>query len=280
MKNKGQLFFLLFIVSLFVLARTTCGSSDGNHTGYEYMPDMAHSVAYEANVNNYYYHNTWSDDSTYHAMAAPRKPVKGTIPRGYAGLNGRTGEVAEAVKANMQGTPMNSHVPYYYGNTEEERTRAMAEITSNPYKYISESEMAQGKTLYNTFCGICHGEKGDGNGYLVSDDNKDAKYPAAPSNYLLDEFMTASDGRYYHAIMHGKNVMGSYSDKINYKERWLVIHYIRSLQAKSLKKDYGFVYKDGELPGVDADANVASFDLEAADNLFEEAEEGIRSSNR
>ena len=271
MKNKGQLFFLLFIVALFVLARTTCNSSDGNNTGYEYMPDMAHSIAYEANTDNYYYHNTWSDDSTYHAMAAPRKPVKGTIPRGYAGLSGRTGEAAEAVAANLQGTPMNSFVPYYYEDTEEERARAMAEITSNPYKYISESEMAQGKVLYNTFCGICHGEKGDGNGYLVSEENKNAKYPAAPSNYLTEEFVNATDGRYYHAIMYGKNVMGGYKDKMNYKERWLVIHYIRSLQAKDQKQEYGFVYKDGELPGVDAEANVASFNLDAASQLLEDA---------
>ena len=38
--------------------------------------------------------------------------------------------------------------------------------------------------------------------------------------------------------MHGKNVMGGYSDKISYEERWNVIHYIRSLQAKELKLTY------------------------------------------
>jgi hypothetical protein len=39
--------------------------------------------------------------------------------------------------------------------------------------------------------------------------------------------------------MYGKNVMGGYSDKLNFEERWQVIHYIRSLQAssKSLKYD-------------------------------------------
>jgi len=38
--------------------------------------------------------------------------------------------------------------------------------------------------------------------------------------------------------MYGKNLMGSYKDKISYEERWQVIHYIRSLQAKSQKLDY------------------------------------------
>jgi hypothetical protein len=38
--------------------------------------------------------------------------------------------------------------------------------------------------------------------------------------------------------MYGKNLMGSYKDKISYEERWNVIHYIRSLQAKELKLEY------------------------------------------
>ena len=32
--------------------------------------------------------------------------------------------------------------------------------------------------------------------------------------------------------------MGSYKDKLSYEERWQVIHYIRSLQAKELKLEY------------------------------------------
>jgi hypothetical protein len=38
--------------------------------------------------------------------------------------------------------------------------------------------------------------------------------------------------------MYGKNAMGAYKDKISYEERWQVIHYIRSLQAKALKLAY------------------------------------------
>ena len=32
--------------------------------------------------------------------------------------------------------------------------------------------------------------------------------------------------------------MGPYSDKLNYQERWEVIHYIRSLQAGTKKLEY------------------------------------------
>ena len=47
-----------------------------------------------------------------------------------------------------------------------------------------------------------------------------------------------TNGRYYHSIMYGKNVMGAYADKISYEERWNVIHWIRALQAKEQGKDY------------------------------------------
>ena len=51
-------------------------------------------------------------------------------------------------------------------------------------------------------------------------------------------FIAASNGRFYHSIMQGRNLMGSYKDKLNYEERWQVIHYIRSLQAKATKTEY------------------------------------------
>ena len=133
--------------------------------------------------------------------------------------------------------PMNGSVPYYYADTEEERTRAMAEIQANPFPITAEG-LERGKELYDVFCGICHGAKADGNGWLVDEANANAVYPAAPANFLLDDHINSSNGRYYHAIMYGKNVMGSYSDKISYEERWQVIHYIRSLQAKEKKVEY------------------------------------------
>ena len=130
--------------------------------------------------------------------------------------------------------PVNGHVPYYYEDTEEERTRAMTEITTNPVPYTA-ADMAKSKELYEIYCGICHGDKGDGGGYLVRDGGV---YPAQPANFLLEEFVNASEGRYYHSIMYGKNVMGGYADKLSFEERWQVIHYIRSLQAAELGTTY------------------------------------------
>lgn len=216
--------FQLATVVVTMMLMYSCQQPEGNSTGSEYMPDMAHSAAYEANIYNYYYFNTWGTEAEYYGYAQPRLPVKGTVPRSLGNV------VSTAGIAGNQ--------TYMYGNTEEERARAMEEMINNPLP-ITTGGLAHGKELYNIYCGICHGEKGDGGGYLVRDDG--GVYPAQPANFLLDEHVTASNGRYYHAIMHGRNLMGAYKDKLNYEERWNVIHYIRSLQAKEMKKEYNEV---------------------------------------
>ncbi|MFK7948643.1 MAG: OmpA family protein [Saprospiraceae bacterium] len=278
MENKGRLFLLLGIIGLFVLSKVACNKSDGNHPGYEYMPDMAHSIAYEANVENYYSLNRWSSEEEYMEYAQPRKPISGTVPRGQAGFLSRQGEAKDAVANAMQGMAPNGFVPYYYGNTEEERTLAMNDSKVSRANYmpsITESEMAQAKELYDIFCGICHGEKGDGAGYLVRDGGK---YPAAPSNYLNEEFLGATDGRYYHAIMHGKNVMGSYKDKVSFKERWMIIHYIRSLQHKATDST-GTAYPFLAVAGAEVEAQAEAFSVDAAEALIDEILSGEGAAN-
>lgn len=232
-----NIYFIVLLFIAVVLITPACGPAEGNYTGREYMMDMGHSIAYEANVSNYYSYNRFSGEEEYHAMAQPRLPQIGTIPRGYAGLsNPSDAETVSDFKDKFQGYPVNGSVPYYYVDTPEDRARATAEIIKNPFP-ITAKGLAAGKELYNIFCATCHGEKADGLGYLVRDDG--GKYPAQPANLVNDEFIAASNGRFYHSIMHGLNVMGSYADKLSFEERWQVIHYIRSLQAASKSLEYG-----------------------------------------
>lgn len=222
LKNKYYGLGLIAVIFSFM----SCEPGIDN-PGYEMMPDMGHSLAYEANVTDNYSYNTWDNESVvkYATLAYHHDPVKGTIPRGY---------LHEGIDESMS-IPLNGHVPYYYGSSESERTRATAEITKNAYP-ISEKAIAEGKELFNFYCAICHGAKGDGNGDLVKDD--DSPYPAMPANFMSDNLILASEGKYYHAIMRGKGVMQSFSDKLSYKERWSVIQYIRSMQAAKKGTSY------------------------------------------
>ena len=278
MRNK-LLILALFCTLLWLSACTPAGNEN---PGSEYFPDMAHSIAYEANYYDYYYHNTWGTEDDYYKMAQPRLPVKGTIPRGYAGVvEGASFADRDAAMAKLSGAsspnalsiPVNGSVPYYYGDTEEERTRATAEIIDNPFP-ITEAGLAVGKELYDINCGICHGAKGDGNGYLVAEDNPNVAYPAQPANMLTDDFISSSNGRYYHAIIYGKNVMGGYKDKLSYEERWQVIHHIRALQAKEKKLAYNEnenTLNDIEVPGATLPSKpVMAEEMTAADDEYHE----------
>ncbi len=222
----------LLLGALALLSLPACSPADGEETGHEFIPDMAHPVSFEANVYSDYSLNSWDEESVIdrRTLSQPRNPVKGTIARGYSGSRSDNADILQgSYNANAIATPANGSVPYHYADTEEERTRAMAEITTNPFP-ITTGGLEQGQQLYTIYCGICHGDKADGAGYLVRDDG--GVYPAQPANLVSDEFIAASEGRFYHGIMYGKNVMGGYSDKLSYQERWEVIHYIRSLQAK------------------------------------------------
>jgi len=247
---------LRVLVLSFTLAvvLTACSYPEDNFTGSEYMPDMAHSLAMEANTYNYYYYNTWETESTVELakLVYPRVTVEGTVPRGYASayLPGQRapkslddaelmrGSIVDGDHLNAISVPTNGHVPYYYDDTPEGRLAAIAEIQDNPFP-ITEDGLSRGRNLYNIFCAICHGMSGNGLGYLYDDEqNPNAAYPLAPANFLNAEFLAASNGRYYNAIYYGYNAMGAYKDKINYEERWQVIHYIRELQAKETGKEY------------------------------------------
>ena len=244
----------IFILSLIVVSQG-CSPAGGENRGHEFMPDMVHSTAYEANLYNYYYYNTWGSEKDYKTFVNPKDPVAGTIPRGFTSSHYEESTEDRVASLDAFGggssltaiayTP-NGAVPYYYDDTEEERTRATAEITENPFP-ITTAGLERGEELYTIYCAICHGDKGDGLGYLVREADPvkgvDAGvYPAAPANFLQDTFYNSSNGRYYHAIMYGKNVMGAHADKLSYEERWQVIHYIRSLQAAEL----GMVYSEEE----------------------------------
>ena len=223
----------LIIAGLAAYVLMGCKPAGGNHPGSEYMPDMFHSIAFEANVFEHYNLNTWSSPEELYQNAQPRKPVAGTIPFGEFGALNRgsfSPEMAEAMKT----IPVNGYVPFYYPDTEEGRQAAASEITKNPFP-ITEEGLNNGKALYNIYCGICHGANGDGLGYLARDDGS---YPVAPADLLADRFIDTTAGLYIYSIVHGKNVMGSYADKLSTKERWDVIHHIRKLQADKVGAEY------------------------------------------
>ncbi len=207
MRELRNMFFVVLVVQSLVIS--SCKEAGVNSTGSEYMPGMYHSIAYEANYNTYYDKNQWVSREEYRFYTTPRMPVKGTIPR--------------------DNNTVQSH-QFNYGDTEEERQRAMREIITSPIAHTPKS-LSKGKKLYGIYCAICHGETGNGEGFLVRENG--GAYPAMPTDFLSEDLIKSSDGRYYYSIMKGRNMMEPFNDKLNYTERWQVIQYIRALQKNT-----------------------------------------------
>lgn len=230
MKRTRNISFLSLAALIVMLSG--CQSKD-NFTGREYMPDMAHSIAYEANQNTYYQFNHWGSKEDYNSFVQPRRPQTGTV------AYGRT-KIVDSLKNDL------TYPVYAFANNEDERKKATEMIVSNPLKPRNiaelESQLAHGKELYEIYCSSCHGKAGDGNGKL----HESGVYLAKPANFMSDDLINSNNGRYYHAIMYGKNVMLSHADKLSHDERWKVIHYIRSLQAAKAGVEYNLEAARGE----------------------------------
>jgi len=82
----------------------------------------------------------------------------------------------------------------------------------------------RGKELYEIYCGVCHGNKGAGQGILM----KREKILGVPS-YAAREL---TEGSIYHVIYYGLNSMGSYANFMNEEERWQVVAYVEKLKAE------------------------------------------------
>lgn len=83
---------------------------------------------------------------------------------------------------------------------------------------------ARGDTLYHTFCAVCHGAAGAGDGPV-------GPKVAAPS-LLTARAAGYSDGYVYSILRYGRGIMGQYGDKItDFHDRWQVVNYVRHLQA-------------------------------------------------
>ena len=154
---------------------------------YEYMPNMYESVAYE----------TYQESDAFANGVEAQIPVEGTIPRGYSlfeipNTNEGYAEAKESLKSPLDSTQV---------------------------------DLARGKELYDIYCGICHGNKGKGQGKLV----KREKILGVPS--YADAGRAITEGSIYHTVYYGKNAMGSYANLINEEERWQVIAYVLKLKA-------------------------------------------------
>ncbi len=126
-------------------------------------------------------------------------------------------EDERGMRSPVEGTVAKGFIPYPYMGIDEPQ-----EYLSNPLLPSIEN-LKLGKKKYLTYCSPCHGNFGDGDSRLKG------QFPNPPSLHS-QRIRNFEDGRFYHIITDGKNIMPSYAAQISREERWAIVNYLRVLQ--------------------------------------------------
>ena len=186
-------FSKIAIAIILVLSVASC--ADKNRPNYQYMPNMYEPIGYET------YQGFNEEETTrialFKGVSEAMLPAEHTISRGW--------------------------MPYDLENTIE--GKELSRLKTSPLDTLNnEANLMKGKELFDIYCAICHGAKGDGQGTLV----KREKILGVPS--YADVARNVTVGSTYHVIYYGLNSMGSYAVQLNHEERWQVAEYVMKLK--------------------------------------------------
>ncbi|WP_047246377.1 c-type cytochrome [Maribacter thermophilus] len=183
-------FIKIGVVICLLVVASAC--QDTNKPNYQYMPNMYEPVGYEA----------YSEVDFLPTGQEAMVPPANTVNRGW--------------------------LPYEFENTPE--GKELARLNTSPLDSMARDEnLAKGAELYNIYCAICHGSKGDGQGTLV----KREKILGVPS--YADAARNITVGTAYHTQIYGLNSMGSYASQMNNTEMWQVAEYVMKLKQDLTK---------------------------------------------
>jgi mono/diheme cytochrome c family protein len=109
-------------------------------------------------------------------------------------------------------------------------TAAAAENDAVPFP-ITREVLLRGQERFRIFCSVCHGALGDGSGMIVQ------RGLTPPPSFHIDRLRQVSDGHLYNVISNGYGQMFSYNDRVGPEDRWMIVAYIRALQASTAGQD-------------------------------------------
>lgn len=212
---------LLLVTGVLLLSLTAC-YNDKSERNIEFAPNMYNSLPLEPYSQTSY----WDTD------------MGGNFPAAGSGLDTVAvfGNKLSAQKAPEGTLPREeswyrpeAYQPYNLPNTPEgyEASVALSSPLDQPELNAeglscTEETFNKGKEIYQSFCVMCHGANGNGQGSLVSK----GALGGVPS-YSGPTLAGLPVGKMYHTLTYGKGLMGSYASQLTPKQRWQVICYIQ-----------------------------------------------------
>lgn len=191
--NKLRLLTFTLVAATTLTVISSCGGK--RSTGWEYARNMYDPIAYNPDQPNENFANKQS----------AQLPPDGTTPLGY------------------------DRVMEKYPNTID-GYRTAGESLTNPLP-ASKATLEEGKLLYLHMCSHCHGETGNGDGSII----KLEKFPPPPSYSTGNSsrggaMKDLTDGKIFHTITYGVNLMGPHNTQLSPTERWKIVMYVHELQ--------------------------------------------------
>jgi mono/diheme cytochrome c family protein len=90
--------------------------------------------------------------------------------------------------------------------------------------------LSRGRERYEIYCSPCHGLAGNGDGMIVQ-----RGFPAPPS-YHTARLRAAPAQHIFDVISNGYGVMYSYGSRVEPRDRWAIVAYVRALQQSQSAK--------------------------------------------
>ena len=97
---------------------------------------------------------------------------------------------------------------------------------------IDEAFIKNGRKNYDIYCSACHTKTGDGTKSIISQNGW------IVSNILENVTANKSDSELYQIIKNGVRTMPGYGKKLDSKEIWEIVVYVRALQRMTRATNY------------------------------------------
>jgi len=193
--NNTRLFGFTCLAIAIAAVIASCGDKTTRSTGFEYARNMYDPIGYNPDQPNTNFENGQT----------AQVPPDGTTPVGFE--------------------------RFPYPNTMDGYLAA-SEGWHNPLPRNAKN-LKDGAHLFHAFCSPCHGAEGKGDGTIVNME----KFPPPPSystgvSSRGGQMKDLTDGKIYHTITYGLNLMGSHASQLSPEERWKVVMYVHELQKK------------------------------------------------
>ena len=175
MKRFGLRRLLLVVAIVAVLSLHYAVVPDHSQRSYQIFPEMSESVAYETQAS-----------LEHLGEGRPLVPPAGSAAIGFPAFR--------------------------YAPTPEDAVRAGVEL-QNPVDTEDRETLDRGAFVYRTFCGMCHGADGKGQGEMTK------RGVPPPPSLLAERAREMKDGQMYHLLTLGQGNMASYASQVDRIDR-------------------------------------------------------------